>query len=663
MTRLKTGQASPLGAHVIKKGINFSVFSAHAQRVELCLFDEQGHETRQLLPGRTGNIWHGYLPGGMAGQRYGYRVYGAFEPEKGLRFNPQKLLLDPCARQVEAPQIADQRLLGGVSVADPRDSAMVAAKGVVVDATFDWKGDKRPAIPWGKTVIYEAHVRGLTKLHPQVPGALRGTYAGVSHPVMLAHLKKLGITTLELLPVQQHTDEPRLLHHGLSNYWGYNVLAPFAVEPTYASGVGGQSAISEFKQMVKALHQAGIEVILDVVFNHTAELDTYGPTLSLRGLDNPSYYWLHEDGYEQDLSGCGNALRLVDSEIVDWVKDCLRYWVDEMHVDGFRFDLGTMLGRTPVFRNDAPLFRAMQADPVLAACKMIAEPWDIGPNGYQLGRFPAPFAEWNDVWRDDMRRFWLHGNLPLGAFARRLAGSEDLFNHHGRQPSASINFITAHDGFTLRDLVSFNRKHNYANGENNRDGHNTNYSQNHGEEGIVVAPWVLHQRHLSQQALLASLLLALGTPMLLAGDEFGHSQLGNNNAYCQDNELTWLNWHDADYQLIDYVAQLVALRKKIPALTRGNWWRDKSRDVQWLDVQGKALRAEDWQQGSQQHLQIRLSGRWLMVINASLEDSEMTLPIGEWQTEAPFSEQQVIHMEDSRWRVKAKTLCVLVTAQ
>lgn len=659
MRSLQSGKSSPFGAYFDGDGVNFCVFSSTAEKIDLCLFDEQGNEKRLALPTRTGNLWHGYLPGAKVGQRYGFRAHGAFSPSQGLRFNAQKLLIDPSARAIEGKLSDDPRLCGGVDVADARDSADVVPKSRVTDDRFDWQNDVAPGIAWGKTVIYEAHVRGLTQLHPDIPDALRGTYAALGHPVMLNYFKRLGITALELLPIQHHADEPRLQRLGLSNYWGYNVLAPWALETAYASGVNGVSAQDEFKTAVKALHQAGIEVLLDVVFNHTAELDVEGPTVSLRGLDNRAWYWLNPDGSDNNLTGCGNAMRLIDDEVIAWTIASLRYWVETYHVDGFRFDLATLLGRTPEFDPHSPLFEAIKADPLLSGCKLIAEPWDIGEGGYQVGNFPAPFAEWSDRWRDDIRKFWLYGTLSLGTFATRFAASADLFDHHNRLPSSAVNMLTAHDGFTLRDLVSFNEKHNQANGEDNRDGHDNNYSQNHGEEGLNVSMSVSQQRKLSQRALLATLMLSQGTPMLLAGDELGNSQQGNNNAYCQDNALTWIDWSDADETLTDYVSALIALRKKIPALNQDRWWQETSQEVQWLDGAGQPMTTKSWEQGGQQCLQIRLSDRWLLVVNSSLNDVEMTLPEGGWTCVAPFDNEQQNVRESSSWRATAKTLCVL----
>ncbi|MGP9313579.1 glycogen debranching protein GlgX [Yersinia pseudotuberculosis] len=659
MAVLTHGSPTPSGAHFDGKGINFTLFSAHAEQVTLCLFDEQGQERQIAMPARTGDIWHGYLPGGKPGQRYGYRVSGPFDPSRGHRFNPHKLLIDPRTRALEGKVGDDPRFTGGVSQPDVRDSAAALPKCLVIHEEYDWQGDKPPAIPWGNTVIYEAHVRGLTQLHPDIPPELRGTYAALAHPALIEHLKTLGITTLELLPVQFHIDEPRLQKMGLSNYWGYNVLAPFAVDPDYASGREGISPLRELRDAVKALHNAGIEVILDVVFNHSAELDVFGPTLCQRGIDNASYYWLTPDGEYDNITGCGNALRLSHPYVTQWVIDCLNYWRDSCHVDGFRFDLGTVLGRTPAFDQHAPLFAALAADERLSACKLIAEPWDIGLGGYQLGNFPTGFSEWNDQYRDAMRGFWLRGEVPRGTFAQHFAASSRLFEQRGRLPSASINQITAHDGFTLLDLLCFNQKHNQMNGEENRDGSDNNHSNNFGCEGLVADAAIWQRRKACQRALLTTLLLSQGTPMLLAGDEQGHSQQGNNNAYCQNNILTWLDWGSADRALMTFTADLIRLRQQIPALTQDQWWQSGDSNVQWLDSQGQALSDAAWEQGCQQQLQILLSQRWLVLINATDHECEMHLPEGEWEGIPPFGVSD--HAERlTTWRGSAHTICVLI---
>ena len=636
MSSLLAGRPEPSGACYDGKGINFTLFSHYAERVELCLFDAEGNETRYDLPARSGDIWHGYLPAAVPGQRYGYRVHGPWQPQQGHRFNPAKLLVDPCAREVIGEVTDDPRFQCGIEEPDGEDSAAIAPKSVVVIDDFDWGDDVPPRVPWGSTVIYEAHVRGLTKRHPDIPEAMRGTYAALGHPVMIDYFKRLGITALELLPVAYFASEPRLLRLGLTNYWGYNPLAPYALDARYASGIDQLHPLNEFQQAVKALHSAGIEVILDVVFNHTAELEETGPTLSKRGVDNKSFYWLSDEGEYQNWTGCGNTLNISHPEVMQWTLDCLRYWVEVCHVDGFRFDLATVLGRSPDYHPQAAMFEALKADPLLSQVKLIAEPWDVGPGGYQVGNFPEPFAEWNDHFRDAMRRFWLYGDISNGEFARRFAASSDVFQQQNRLPSASINLVTAHDGFTLRDVVSFERKHNQANGEDNRDGSNTNYSHNHGTEGLNAPLAVIEHRRNSVHALLTSLLLAQGTPMLLAGDEQGHSQHGNNNAYCQDNPLTWLNWQESDHGLIDFTAALIHLRRRIPALQQDRWWQEGDGNVQWLNANGQPLSSEEWEQALHR-LQILLSDRWLITINASEEVSDIALPDGEWYAIPPFA--------------------------
>jgi glycogen operon protein len=637
MISLTAGSASPLGAEVQSGGVNFSLFSAHAERVELCLFDAEGNEQRVDLPVRTGDIWHGFLPGAKAGQRYGYRVHGPWQPAQGHRFNPAKLLLDPCARRVEGEAIDSPLFHAGFDQPDPHDSAPLGLRSVVVNDAFDWEADKAPRTPWGNSVIYEAHVKGLTWLHPDIPQEIRGTYKALAHPVMIAWFKQLGITALELLPVAHFAHEQRLQRLGLSNYWGYNPLALFALHPAYAHDP--EQAINEFRAAVKALHEAGIEVILDIVLNHSAETDLAGPTFCQRGIDNRSYYWIREDGDYHNWTGCGNTLNLSQPGVVEYAHACLRYWVETFHIDGFRFDLAPVMGRTPEFNPQAPLFAAIQNDPLLRDLKLIAEPWDIGEGGYQVGNFPAPFAEWNDHFRDAARRFWLTESLPMGAFAGRFAASSDLFKRNGRLPSATVNLVTAHDGFTLRDCVSFNHKHNQANGEDNRDGTNDNHSFNHGVEGLDASADVMARRRASQHALLATLLLSQGTPMLLAGDEMGHSQHGNNNAYCQDNALTWLDWRQADHGLIDFTAALIKARSHIAALTDDAWWEEGDGNVAWLNQHGRPLTPQEWQEGAPR-LQILLSNNYLLVMNATSELAEIALPTGDWHALSPFAGEE-----------------------
>ncbi|MDY1038100.1 glycogen debranching protein GlgX [Lelliottia sp. CFBP8978] len=654
MTQLTAGKSAPPGASFDGQGVNFTLFSSHAERVELCVFDGEGNEYRYDLPERSGDIWHGYLADGRPGLRYGFRVHGPWQPDRGLRFNPAKLLVDPCAHRVEGDVKDDPLFLDGDNAPDPRDSAPVAPKGVVVSDTYDWEDDAPPATPWGRTVIYEAHVKGLTYLHPSIPQEIRGTYKALAHPVMIAYLKHLGITALELLPVAHFASEPRLLRLGLTNYWGYNPLAMFALDPRYASHP--DKARDEFRDAVKALHQAGIEVILDVVLNHSAELDLDGPTLSMRGIDNRSYYWIREDGDYHNWTGCGNTLNLSHPAVTDFAHACLKYWVETYHIDGFRFDLASVMGRTPTFSQQAPLFEAINNCPVLSRVKLIAEPWDIGDGGYQVGNFPPPFAEWNDQFRDAARRFWLERSLPLGELAGRVSASSDVFKHNGRKPSATVNLVTAHDGFTLRDCVCFNQKHNEANGEENRDGTNNNHSFNHGIEGLGGSEDVIERRRASKHALLTTLLLSQGTPMLLAGDEHGHSQHGNNNAYCQDNALTWLDWAQCNSGLTHFTAALIHLRQTIPALTADQWWEEGDGNVQWLNKAAQPLSAQEWQNGIP-CLQIRLSDNWLITLNATHEVVEFVLPDGEWRSIPPFAgEDNPVVM--AVWHGPAQGVCV-----
>ena len=561
------GKPSPMGySQTLENGLkisNFALFSSAADAVELCLFRD-GKESRFAMS-RTDDIWYVAIEGVELNDEYAFRITG--KNDRTLA-NPQKLMLDPYAKAVShKPDLSSSEARSIFLLNDGRDNAAVAPKGRIVDESFDWSGDCKPSIPWAQTIVYELNVKGFSQLNSRIPENIRGTYAALAHPENIAYFKSLGITSLELLPVNFFIDEPHLQEKGLRNYWGYNPLAMFALEPSYAADQ--KQPLNEFKSMVKALHQAGIEVILDVVFNHTAESEKTFPTFCQRGIDDKTYYWQNEHGDYLNWTGCGNMLNLANDVIRKWVLDCLRYWVTECHVDGFRFDLATVLGReTPDFNPDAQLFAEMEQDNVLQQIKLIAEPWDIGHYGYQVGYFPAYFSQWNDRFRDDMCRFWLWQSGEVGAFAERFAGSSDIFKREGRLPHGSLNFITAHDGFTLRDLVSYNHKHNDANGEENRDGRNENYSYNHGIEGSqldLTDEWqsaVEKRRVLSEKGLLGSLLLSNGVPMLLAGDEFGNSQYGNNNAYCQDNEITWLKWNDFNQTLFDFTKQTIALRKK-----------------------------------------------------------------------------------------------------
>ncbi|MCD4526780.1 glycogen debranching protein GlgX [Nocardioides sp. cx-173] len=612
------GQAYPLGATYDGSGTNFALFSEVADRVELCLFDEDGNEQRVEVREVDAYVWHCYLPHIQPGQRYGYRVHGPWDPEQGLRCNPAKLLLDPYAKATTREIDWDQSLFG-YNFGDPDsrnddDSAAHMTLGVVINPFFDWEGDRRLNYPYNESVIYEAHVKGMTQLHPDLPEDIRGTYAGLAHPAITEHLQHLGVTAIELMPVHQFIQDSTLLEKGLRNYWGYNTLGFFAPHAEYAgTGQVGQQ-VQEFKAMVKAMHAAGIEVILDVVYNHTAEGNHMGPTLSFKGIDNPAYYRLMEDEpkYYMDYTGTGNSLNVRHPHSLQLIMDSLRYWVTEMHVDGFRFDLASALARE-FYDVDrlATFFELVQQDPVVSQVKLIAEPWDVGPGGYQVGGFPPQWTEWNGAYRDVVRDFW-RGEPSLGEFASRLAGSADLYEHSGRRPVASINFVTAHDGFTLADLVSYNEKHNEANGEDNNDGENHNRSWNHGVEGPTDDPEILGFRAREQRNLLATLLLSQGVPMLLHGDEMGRTQQGNNNTYAQDSEIAWMHWEDADRPLVEFTAALIRLRRDHPTFRRkrfftGNTVRteipggdgDRLNDIVWLHLDGRPMVDGDWEGGNQ----------------------------------------------------------------
>ena len=642
------GKPSPMGySQTLENGLkisNFALFSSAAHAIELCLFRD-GKESRFAMS-RTDDIWHVAIEGVELNDEYAFRITG--KNDRTLA-NPQKLMLDPYAKAVtHKPDLSSSEARSIFLLNDERDNASVAPKGRIVDERFDWSGDCKPFIPWAQTIVYELNVKGFSQLNSRIPENIRGTYAALAHPENIAYFKSLGITSLELLPVNFFIDEPHLQEKGLRNYWGYNPLAMFALEPSYAADQ--KQPLNEFKSMVKALHQAGIEVILDVVFNHTAESEKTFPTFCQRGIDDKTYYWQNEHGDYTNWTGCGNMLNLANDVTRKWVLDCLRYWVTECHVDGFRFDLATVLGReTPDFNPNAQLFAEMEQDDVLQQIKLIAEPWDIGHYGYQVGYFPAYFSQWNDRFRDDMCRFWLWQSGEVGAFAERFAGSSDIFNREGRLPHGSLNFITAHDGFTLRDLVSYNHKHNKANGEENRDGRNENYSYNHGIEDSqldLADEWqsaVEKRRVLSEKGLLGSLLLANGVPMLLAGDEFGNSQYGNNNAYCQDNEITWLKWDDFNQTLFDFTKQTIALRKKIKSLQQEAWWSDEN--VVWLNTGGNPMTLDDWHNRESKALQIMLDGKYLFLINAKTEPQSFYFPSGKWKKIAE-TENSVIQQCD-----------------
>jgi isoamylase len=607
--RLSPGDPNPLGATWDGKGVNFALFSANAEKVELCLFDRQGRREieRIVVPERTEDIWHVYCHDVSPGQQYGYRVYGPYAPEQGHRFNHHKLLIDPYAKCL-AGRLAWSDAHFGYRVGsrradlsfDRRDNCRGMPKAVVVDEAATWEDVHRRRIDWSDTIIYEAHVKGLTRLRSDVPPEWRGTYRGLSAPSMISHLKRMGVTAVELLPIHAFVDERPLVERGLRNFWGYNTIGFFALEPRYSS----DDAIPAFRNTVARLHDAGIEVILDVVYNHTAEGNHLGPTLSFRGIDNQSYYWLapSEPRYYENFTGTGNALNLTHPRVLQMVMDSLRYWVSAYHVDGFRFDLATTLGRLPHgFDPKAPFFAAIRQDPLLTTVKLIAEPWDIGHSGYQVGNFPRGWSEWNDVFRRTLRHFWRGEPNHLGDLARRMSGSADLFRFSRRSPRASINHVTVHDGFTLADLVSYNSKHNEANGEDNRDGSDDNGSLNCGVEGPTNDPAVLSKRLALRKCLLASLMLAQGVPLLLAGDEVGNNQGGNNNAYCQDSEVGWIDWSGdshADIDLTELISKLTALRRQFPQLSIRRWvddWDHEGRyGVMWLTSHATEMTESDW---------------------------------------------------------------------
>ncbi|GAB3602099.1 glycogen debranching protein GlgX [Microbacterium aureliae] len=656
------GSAYPLGATFDGNGTNFALFSEGAERVELCLFGDRGKETRVELRDVDAFVWHVYLPNVGPGQRYGYRVHGAWDPENGQRFNANKLLLDPYAKAVEG-QVAWGQSVFGYDFGDPDsrnddDSAAAMMKGVVVNPFFDWAGDRQPKTPYAETFIYEAHVKGMTKLHPLIPEELRGTYSGIAHPAVIDHLKKLGVTALELMPVHQFVNDSTLQEKGLSNYWGYNTTAFFAPQNTYAStGQRGQQ-VQEFKGMVKALHAAGIEVILDVVYNHTAEGNHLGPMLSMRGIDNAAYYRLEDSDrrYYTDYTGTGNSLNVGNPHALQLIMDSLRYWVLEMHVDGFRFDLASTLARE-FYDVDrlATFFELVQQDPVVSQVKLIAEPWDVGPGGYQVGNFPPQWTEWNGKYRDTVRDFWRGEPQALGEFASRLTGSADLYEHSGRRPVASINFVTAHDGFTLRDLVSYNDKHNDANGEDNNDGESHNRSYNHGVEGPTDDAAVLTLRARQQRNFIATLLLSQGVPMLSHGDELGRTQQGNNNGYAQDNELTWVNWESVDQPLLEFTAAVARLRRDHPTFRRSRFFNGRPvrreegapvPDIVWLRPDGSVMQPEDWDSGFGRAVGVFLNGdgirerdrrgetlsdkHFIVLFNAGDDAVDFTLPAVEY---------------------------------
>ena len=651
---METGAPYPLGATWDGRGTNFALFSAHATKVELCLFDRDGkRETQRItMPERTDDVWHVYCTHVGPGQLYGYRVYGPYEPAAGHRFNPNKLLIDPYSKRL-AGQFAWNDAHFGYRTGskqedlsfDRRDNSRSMYKSVVVDVAHTWAHEKRPHVAWEDTIVYEAHVKGLTKQHPDMPAETRGTYRGLTEPKVIAHLRRLGVTTVELLPIHFYLDERHLLDRGLSNYWGYNTLSFFAPSQRYAAG----DAITDFRATVAALHDAGIEVILDVVYNHTAEGNHMGPTLCYRGIDNVSYYWLTPDNprYYDNFTGTGNALKLAHPRVLQMVMDSLRLWAEAFHVDGFRFDLATTLGRTPTFDANAPFFAAARQDPVLSNVKLIAEPWDIGAGGYQVGAFPTSWSEWNDFYRHTARRFWRgEGNL-IGDLAHCMTGSAAQFQHNGRSPRSSINHVTVHDGFTLHDWAAYEHKHNEANDEENHDGASDNQSTNCGAEGPTDDANALALRRRLIRNQLACLFLAQGVPLLLAGDEAGNSQGGNNNAYCQDNETGWVGWDKlgGEDDLVSFTAELIALRQRFPQLKPHKWVEGKradgSYDVKWLTPAGAEMAEADWNFPDGRFLSYVLAPAWdggeplFIVLNGADQAVELSFPewprIGRWQ--------------------------------
>ena len=698
------GNVYPLGSCWDGKGTNFTLFSENATGVELCLFDREDKETRVQLTEVSNFVWHGYIPGIGPGQRYGYRVHGPYAPQEGHRFNPSKLLIDPYAKAI-AGEVGNGPELYGYSWESEEadlsfsdlDSASLMPKSVVVDQSFDWEDDKLLRTPWHETIIYETHVKGFTKLHPDIPEELRGTYAGMAHPAAIEHLQRLGISAVELMPVHHFLSIPgHLADKGLRNYWGYDSINYFAPHSEYSStGTLGEQ-VTEFKEMVKALHRAGIEVILDVVYNHTGEGNHMGPTLSMRGIDNANYYRLVDGDprYYMDFTGCGNSLNVRHAQVLKLIMDSLRYWVTEMHVDGFRFDLASALARE-LYEVDrlSAFFDIIHQDPTIADVKLIAEPWDIGTGGYQVGNFPVLWSEWNGKYRDTARDFWRGEDETLGEFAYRLTGSPDLYyQENGRRPNASINFITAHDGFTLNDLVSYNEKHNEANGEDSRDGESHNRSWNCGAEGETDDPEVLQLRERQRRNFLATLMLSQGIPMMLGGDEMGRTQGGNNNGYCQDSKVSWFNWDlvQGNTDLLDFTRELIYFRRQHPVFRRRKWFQGQAihgsgvSDIMWFNPDGSEMSQEQWEVGYAKSMGVFLNGNmipspgkhgerisddsFLLFFNAHYETLEFSLPQGmqdkQWilviDTKEPrFIQEERIYTADRTVPVTARSLVLL----
>lgn len=664
--RIKPGAPFPLGATLDESGVNFSLFSENAEGVELCLFDEKLNETRIPLRHRTAFVWHIYIEGIKPGQKYAYRVQGQYQPEHGLRFNPRVLLLDPYAKALSGVENHDAGLFA-YDLSSPDKDLTVSLNqatgtplGIVIDNDFDWGDDKLPRHPFHRSIIYEAHVKGMSMLHPDVPEEIRGTYAGMASEPIIDHLKKLGITALELLPVHQHIDDPFLVEKGLTNYWGYSTLSFFAPEIRYSSDKSPGGPVKEFKAMVKKMHAAGIEIILDVVYNHTCEGNHLGPTMSFKGIDNLAYY-RQVDGqprYYKDFTGTGNTINVIHPQTLQLIMDSLRYWITEMHVDGFRFDLCSTLAREMHHWNQlSSFFTIIHQDPIISQVKLIAEPWDIGEGGYQVGNFPVLWAEWNGKYRDAMRSFWKGDGGYTAELGYRLTGSSDLYENDGRRPYMSVNFITAHDGFTLYDSVCYNERHNHANLEGNRDGHHDNRSWNFGVEGETDDPEINKLRTRQMRNLIATLIFSQGTPMICGGDEIRRTQKGNNNAYCQDNEISWLNWDldEEDQKMLDFVRKVIEIRRSHPALHRTKFFQGRKirgsniRDIVWYRPDGGEMDDEDWHRLNTRGITMFLSGtgiddvdehgvplhdsNLLLMFNAASKDVEFVIPRmhAEWE--------------------------------
>ena len=698
--QLWRGSHTPLGATLYQDGVNFAIYSQNAEKVVLCLFDENGNETQLELVEQTYKVWHGFVPGMQAGQQYGYRIYGPYDPEKGHRFNPHKLLIDPYAKATSGPIQWNPSIFpykegddsDGTSF-DEQDSAAYMPKGIVIDDRFQWGADRSPRIPWSETIIYEAHVKGFTKMHPGVPEGIRGTYNGMCHPDVINYLKDLGITAIELLPIHQHVEEEHIQRKGLHNYWGYNTIGYFAPDWRYATNPRNGSQVQEFKNMVREFHAAGIEVILDVVYNHTAEGNQLGPMLSFKGIDNASYYRLDLKNlnYYADYTGCGNTLNVINPHVLRLITDSLRYWVTEMHVDGFRFDLASALARG--FHEVHQLnsfFNILHQDPILSEVKLIAEPWDLGADGYQVGNFPDHWAEWNDKYRDTVRSFWKGDGGRIADLGYRLMGSSDLYASSGRGPCASVNFITAHDGFTLNDLVSYSQKHNEANLEDNRDGNDNNISTNWGFEGPTDDPAINAIRSRMKRNFLAVLCLSQGVPMITGGDEMGRTQQGNNNAYCQDNEISWVHWDTADRDLIRFTKKLLKLRKAHRVFHRRNFFEGESlraggkKDVLWFNPSGEEMNEEECTKHYAKCLALEMTGtainehdeknalicddNFIWMLNASELDMEFNFPKAaqhsQWQiifdTAQDWPDQAHFFNADQKYKVMSRSTVLLM---